>query len=308
MDTFALKLLIDVAANGNFASVARKHALDPSTVSRTIAGVEEQLQVRLFQRSTRRVTLTEAGELYVKQIQGIVEALNYAEETAKQAQHHVSGTLRITASIAFGQICLLPRLKPFQTQHPEVKLDIQLTDKVVDVFSEGTDVALRLMSGSQADSTHLIGHKLFDTRYFVCASPDYLQQHPPLEKPQDLAEHACLTMDLPYYQTRWLFQQKARLNEAPTAIHLQSNLSISSALGLKTCAIQGMGPALLADWLIKDALASGELVKLFTDYHVTATDFETAAWILYPSRHYVPAKTRAMVNFLQSSYTKREDI
>ena len=298
MDTQALTLFNDVALKGSFAAAARTHQLDPSTVSRIIANLEDELQVRLFQRSTRQMALTEAGEVYLQHIQPLLEGLNQALDAAKSTHQDARGTLTMTASIAFGQTCLIPLLPKFQKQYPNISLNLKLSDHMLDIIMDEIDLAIRLMSGSLADSTHWVGKYLFSTQYYVCVSPNYLEHHKPLTHPSDLEGHRCLTFDLPLYRSRWLFKHHEHKEETLN-VPITSTLSISSALALKECAIQGMGPCLLADWLIEDAIEKEELVCLFPEFDVTATDFNTAAWMLYPSRKYVPAKTRAMINFLK---------
>lgn len=296
MDTKILKLFVDVADAGSFAAVARKSDVDPSTVSRVISSLEEELQLRLFRRSTRKLALTEVGERYLKRIRPLLDELLSAEDEAKSLASAPSGTLKITASVAFGQMCLLPIIPRFREQYPEVKLDIKLTDEVVDLLTEDIDLACRLSPAIESD---IVGVRLFSTVYRVVASPDYLLSAPPLETPQDLSGHRCLVFDLPGYRRRWLFRDKTG---SITEVKIASDLSISSALALKEAAMAGLGPALLADWLVDDTIEEGRLQEVLPQYRVSATDFDTAAWLLYPSRKYLPRKTRAMVDFLKDIY------
>ena len=210
METFALALFVDVAKLGSFAAVARKHDLDPSTVSRMMASLEDELQLRLFQRSTRKLALTETGEIYLMRVEPLLDELAHAEDEAKSVSHTPTGTLRITASIAFGQVCLLPHLEAFRKGYPDIKLDIKLTDAVVDLLTEHIDLACRLTPGFDSD---LVGVKLFDTRYHVCASPGYIRSAPKITEPDDLAAHSCLVFDLPFYRTRWLFNLHSALSD-----------------------------------------------------------------------------------------------
>ena len=307
METQALQLFIDVTAAGSFAAAARRHNIDPSSVSRTIAALEEELQIRLFQRSTRKLALTEAGSRYYQRCKPLLESLNEAQEEAQTLTHTPSGTLRMTASVAFGQECLIPHLERFQKDYPDIHLDLQLTDKNLDLYAEDIDLACRLTPEFESN---LIGTKLFDTQYYVVASPKYLKQQKVqlkalqnkncFEKPEDLSTASCLTFNLPEYKTLWKFRDKQGQD---TEVPIQSKLSISSILGLRRCTVNGLGPTLLADWVVKKELKSGELVNLFPQYQATATDFQTAAWLLFPSRKYVPTKTRVMVDFLKTVYS-----
>jgi DNA-binding transcriptional LysR family regulator len=298
MDTNSLKLFVEVAKLGSFAAVARRLDLDPSSVSRTIAALEEQLGVRLFQRTTRQLTLTEAGEIYLQRIAPLLNEFDYALDEANKVSRGPSGTLRMTASVSFGQLCILPHIPEFRSLYPEVKLELLLTDAVVDLVADGIDLACRL---APKFNSELVGTRLIDTHYCVCASPDYLKLMPPLECPEDLEQHHCLVFTLPEYRSQWKFKDN---NENLTLVNIRSNISISSALALREAALLGMGPALLAHWLVDDDIAQGKLIQLLPKYQVTAEDFDTAAWLIYPSRHFLPNKTRVMIDFLKQKYPR----
>lgn len=294
MDIKTLGMFVDIAHTGSFAAVARKHELDPSQISRAIAALENRLQFRLFKRSTRRLSLTEAGERYLTRIKPVIDELQFAEEEARQINQSPSGVLRITASTAFGQICLLPHLTEFYRHYTNIELELRFTDDNLDLFAEDIDLACRLAPTFQSD---LVGIKLFDTHYRVCASPEYLSTAPEISHPEDLTAHKCVVFNLPSYRSRWQFVNKrAQLTE----VNIPARLSVSNALALRECLRLGMGPGLIANWLVEKELDDGTLVDVFPKYRVTATDFDTGAWLLYPSRSYLPSKTRAMINFLKT--------
>ena len=299
METDQLRLFVDVARRGNFAAVARDRAIDPSSVSRVIAALETELGVRLFQRTTRRVALTEAGDLYLNRVEPLLNDLEHARDEILAVSAGPVGTLRLTASVAFGRQCLVPLLPAFRAQFPRLKLELLLSDTNLDLVGERVDLAVRL--GPSFD-TSLVGVKLCDTRYRVCASPGYLKKCKPLQRPQDLTAHRCVLFALPEFRTRWLFRsRKGELSE----VAVDGDLVVSNALALRDCVLAGMGPSLLANWLIDEELAAGRLIDLFPKYRVTATDFETAAWLLYPSRTYLPNKVRATIDFLKRHWDDR---
>lgn len=289
-------MFVEVARRGSFAAVARDHNMDPSSVSRAVASLEAGLGTRLFQRSTRRMGLTEAGSLYFSRVEALVDELDHARDAVLVASVHPVGTLRLTASVSFGHQCLLPLLPKFRALFPAIKLELLFTDTNLDLVSERVDLAIRL--GASLDSS-LIGVKLLDIRYRVCASPAYLARARPLRAPEDLAHHSCLSFTLPEFR-RWLFRDSAG---AVSEVPVDSTVVISSGLALRECALAGMGPTLLANWLIDDDIAQGRLIDPFPSYDVTATNFETAAWLLYPSRTYLPNKVRVMVDFLKRHMT-----
>lgn len=293
MDIDSLRIFVEVVRRGSFAAVARDRNIDPSSISRAVASLEEDLGTRLFQRSTRRMGLTEAGNIYFGRVEALVDELDHARDETLAVSASPVGTLRLTASVAFGNQCLLPLLPSFRSLYPALKLELLLTDTNLDLLSERVDLAIRL--GASLDSS-LVGVKLVNTRYHVCVSPVYLAQGKPLHAPEDLSAHPCLLFTLPEFRSRWLFRDQAG---AVRSVPIDGDVVISSALALRACALSGMGPALLANWLIDDDIAHGRLIDPFPNYAVTATDFDTAAWLLYPSRTFLPNKVRAMIDFLK---------
>jgi DNA-binding transcriptional LysR family regulator len=299
MDIATLQLFVEVMNQGSFAAVARDRNVDPSSVSRAIAGLEAELGIRLFQRTTRQLSPTEAGKTYFDRIEPLVAEIQQATDIATDVSGQPQGTLRVTASASFGLKCIVPLLPEFQQLYPDLTVDLLLTDAVVDLVAERIDVAVRL--GLLADST-LIARQLMRTHYTVCASPSYLQISAPLKEPTDLAQHNCLLFPIAGFRDRWIFRDRqGKLSEIP----ISGRTVISSALALQQCAIAGMGLALLPNWSIDLDLQQGDLLDVFPDYAVTATDFNTAAWLVYPSRAYIPLKVRLFMEFLKRSISTR---
>lgn len=290
-----LHIFVEVMRLGSFAAVARDRNLDPSSVSRTIAALEKELGVRLFQRTTRRLSPTEAGTVYFERIEPLVEEMQQAIDIALDTAGQPKGTLRVTASVSFGQTCIVPLLPDFGARYPDLAVDLLLTDAVVDVFAERIDLAIRL--GLLTDST-LVAQQLMRTRYRVCASPQYLQRCGQPQQPDDIEHHNSLLFPLPGFRSRWIFKNRDGVTRE---VPVRGRTIISNAIALQQCAIAGMGLSLLPNWLIDEDLQAGTLIDVFPTYEVTATDFNTAAWLLYPSRTYVPLKVRAFVEFLKQS-------
>lgn len=295
MDIDSLSLLLSVARRGSFAATAKERGADPSAVSRSIAAIEAELGVRLFQRSTRRLNLTEAGEVYLARIEPLMDELAGAAAEARSLSTEPSGRLRLTASVTFGQMVVLPLLKPFRQRYPMVSIDGIFTDANLDLVAERIDLAIRLAPAADGD---LVATKLMDTRYRVVASPDYLASGPPLECPSDLSAHSCLLFDLPGFRSHWQFRDAAGAIES-VAIH--GDITLSPAGSLRDAALAGLGPALLPDWLVGADVTGGRLVDLFPVHAAAATSFDTAAWLLYPSRAFLPDKVRVMIDFLRAS-------
>ncbi|MEO1400658.1 MAG: LysR family transcriptional regulator [Cyanobacteria bacterium J06635_1] len=295
MDISVLKLFVDVLRQGSFAAVARDRNIDPSSVSRSIAGLEKELGIRLFQRTTRKLSPTEAGITYFERIEPLVEEIQQATAVVTDTSGQPKGELRLTASVAFGIQCIVPLLPHFEALYPDLTVDLLLTDTRVDLFSERIDLAVRL--GLLADST-LIAQRLMQVCYRVCASSQYLQQSGHPQQPNDIEAHHCLLFPLPGFRTRWIFRDK---DDATLEVPVRGRTVISNAIALQQCAIAGMGLALLPHWLVDKDLQAGTLINVFPNYDVTATDFSTAAWLVYPSRAYIPLKVRVFIDFLKQS-------
>jgi len=294
MDLKTLTTFVDVAKVKNFAAVARKQDLDPSSISRTIASLEDEIGARLFHRTTRRLSLTQEGEIYLHHVAPLLEELKRARDEVRSASTSPSGRLRMTASIAFGQECIVPLLSAFQTTYPGIELELVMTDANVDLIGERMDLAIRLGPGV---GDGLIATKLLRTRYHVVASPEYLKRHPAPLEPGDLSQHNCLRFTLAPFRSRWLFRDRTmQVTEVP----VKGKLLLSSALALREAARAGLGPALLADWMVTRDLSGGRLVDLFPNHRAAATTFDTGAWLIYLSRTYLPQKVRLMIDFLKA--------
>ncbi len=293
MDLDALRTLVAVVRAGSFAAVARDRGVDPSSVSRQIAALETELGLRLFDRTTRRLVATEAGRLYVERIDSPLEELERAGDEARDAVSEPAGLLRVTASVAFGERWLMPRIVRFRKRWPRIALELRLSDAVVDLSAEGIDVGIRLGAGVTGA---LVATKLMDTSYRVVASPEHARRAGHPASPEALADRDCLVFALPGYRSRWRFRGP---DENVHEIEPRAALTVSNALGLRRGALDGLGIALLADWTIADDLEAGRLIDLFPDHEVSAADFDTGAWIVYPDRAYVPAKLRAFIDCLK---------
>lgn len=294
MDVDPHRIFLDIARTGNFAAAARERGVEPSSISRAISALERRLGFRLFQRSTRQVALSEAGALYLERVRAALDDLDAAQEEARALSAGPTGVLRITASVTLGVTLLAPLLPELRAVMPHVGLELELTDQNLDLVADRIDIAIRLAPNYRGD---VVGVKAFDVRYLVCAAPSYLASAPPIVTPDDLAAHRCILFSLPQFRGRWIFRAPGG---ALSEVAIGGDLVISTALAIQEAARLGLGPALLPHWLVADDLASGALVRLLPDHDVTATDFTTAAWLLYPSRRHLPLKTRTAIDFFRA--------
>ncbi len=294
MDLTLLSTFADVVRRGSFAAVARDRDTDASSISRAIAALEGTLGVRLFQRTTRRLALTEAGAAYYERVVPLLEGLAAANAEVADLGDQPIGTVRVTASVAFGQRVVVPMLPEFLARHPGLGIDLVLSDAVLDVVGDRIDLAIRL--GTLPDSD-LVATKLTAVAYRVVASPDYVAARGRPATPADLAWHECLRFDIPAFRAQWRFRQgNGEVHDVPVS----GRVVISNGLALQSCALAGLGVALLPCWLVDDAIRAGKLVDLFPGWEVSGADFATAVWLVFPTRAYVPRKTRAFVDALQA--------
>jgi DNA-binding transcriptional LysR family regulator len=297
MNTADLDTLMTIIRLGSFAAAARELHVDPSSVSRTVAALESELGTRLFQRSTRQLAMTEAGAVFVERIGPLLEELELVRHAAADTAAQTRGTLRVTASNAFGMQRLVPLLPAFCAAHPELHVDLVLTDAILDLVAERVDIAIRI--GALRDSA-LIAVPLLKMRYRVVASPAWVEAlAEPLRAPRDLERCDCVTFSMPGFRDRWFFRSSEGGPKTPVAV--KPRLTSTNGLALRQCALSGLGASLLPDWLIGDDLADGRLVDLYPKHEVAVVDAPTGAWLVYPSRSYVPAKVRAFIDFMRSA-------
>lgn len=297
MDTEDLTLFLDVAAAGSFVGAARQRDLDPSLVSRTIARLETRLGARLFHRTTRSLSLTDAGERFAPRARQLIEDVESAEAAIRQGAETVAGTVRLTASVAFAEKIVVPALPCLLACHPDLRVQLIASDSNLDLAAQGIDLAIRL--APRPEGPYVVS-RLCRTRYRVVAAPDWVNRHL-VTHPDDLRDLPCLCPYVPDFRSHWRFRNSAGED---TTVPVSGAVE-ASALNLLTLAEHGMGPALLPDWLVDTALASKTLVHILPEFEVTATDFETSAWLLYPSRLHLPLKTRTVIDHLRETVGKR---
>lgn len=297
MDLERLQQFTEVAKLGSFAAVAKSLEVDPSLVSRAVAGLEEELGVKLFYRTTRKLSLTEAGTAFLAKIEPLLEEFESARLAAVELKDQPSGLLRVTSTISFGALHLAPRIARFLARYPQIKIDLLATDAVVNLVEERIDVAIRF--GHLRDSSY-ISRKLTSLSYVLCASPEYLRSRKAPKVPADIAQHACLQFLIPGFNQGWKFrhQRSGKIEHVDVA----GPLRISNAIALKEATLAGMGIALLPTLIIEEEIKAKKLKLLFADYDVTATDFDAAVWVLYPSREFLPGKIKAFTDFLAKEF------
>lgn len=287
----SIAAFVAVADHTSFVSAGRVLNRDPTVVSRRVQALETRLGVRLLERSTRRVTLTEAGSAYLLRVRPILRDLMAAEREAMAFAAGVPrGRLRIAAPGTFGRMWLVPLLAEFIHLYPAVTLDVSFSNRFVDLIGEGFDVAVRL--GVLPDS-RLIARKIGNRRRLVFAAPAYLEQHGEPDTPEALSRHACLIFSgLSPSPDHWQFWDAAGVIRSA---HVTGPLVSDDAEALVAAAVAGLGIMLATDWLVGRELASGRLVPILRDWSVAD---DGAIYVVTPSSDGVPSKTRALADFV----------
>lgn len=282
-----MQVFAEVIHCGSFVSAADALGMSKAAVSRHIGELEARLGVRLLQRTTRRLSLTEEGQVFHTRCKEILASVGEAEDEISTQTGTASGLLRISAPVTFGVRHLAPLWGDFRERHPKVTLDITLADRVVDLIEEGYDLAIRI--GRLADST-LVSRKLAATRMVLCASPRYLETRGTPRHPHELAAHAILAYS--YWSTRdeWQFEGP----DGPVSVRTQPCLTTNSGDTCRAAALVHQGVILQPSFVVDEDLAARTLVELMPEYRAV----ELGIHAVYPTRKHVPAKVRVLIDFL----------
>ena len=296
MDIRTLSIFVDCMHKRSFAAVAKARAIDPATVTRAINNLEAELNANLFQRTTRRIEPTEQAVSYFERIEPLLEELEEAALEAGKLTQTLEGTLRITCSVSFGLRAILPIVDSFTRMYPGLTLDMGLADQHLDLVSEKVDIAIR--HGHPEDSS-LVAIKLLDTHYRLCASPAYIAQYGAPFSPDNVADHPALVFNLASFNRRWQFVSSSGLS---TSITPKTKMVLSNGLAVHQLTMSGTGIALLPHWLVDKDIEGGTLIDLFPNHSVRGSNPSTAIWALYPSKRYLPRKTRVFLDFLKDHF------
>ncbi|MDO8718940.1 MAG: LysR family transcriptional regulator [Polaromonas sp.] len=292
MDPFRqMQAFVAVVQNGSFVKAADRLGTSKAVVSRLVLELEAQLATRLLNRTTRRQSLTEAGADYFERSRKILDDLAEANLAASAGTARPVGRLRINAPVSFGNLHLAPLWGGFLQQHPEVTLDITLSDRLVDLVEDGFDLAIRI---ARLPDSSLISHPLASTRVVLCASPAYLAQHAPLTRIEDLAAHAVVAYSYWSGGDVWAFEGP----NGPVEVTTQARLRSNSGDTCLAAALAGQGLILQPDFIVGADLKNGRLVEVLPQYRAPAL----AIHAVYPSRQHLSVKVRRMVDYLAAAF------
>ncbi|AQG98952.1 LysR family transcriptional regulator [Caballeronia cordobensis] len=289
LDLLDVGLFMRAAALANLSAAAREFGLSPAVASARIAGLERMLGARLLHRTTRRVSVTQEGEIFAAHARELLDAAETARASVGRAREQPHGRLRVTMPSSLGRQHISPLIPAFLRQYPGVAVELRMTDQIVDLVDEGIDLAIRI--GALKDST-LVAKKLASNRRVLCASPGYLAAHGTPRHPADLAQHECVILA---DQRDWSFVTPTGVFD----VRVSGRLVTDNGEVIRDALAAGIGIGLKSTWSVAPLIASGELVTVLDDYPLAR---EVAIWAVYPSRAFVPPKTLAFIGFLAAQF------
>ncbi|MDO6565208.1 LysR substrate-binding domain-containing protein [Amphritea sp. 1_MG-2023] len=275
--------LIAVTETFSFTAAAKKLGISTAQVSRQISALENRLGTKLFYRTTRKVTATEAGETYYQYCRQLLNGLEEAERAVTNLQNTPRGKLKITAPATYGEQKIAPLINDFICLYPELEVICHLTNQTVDLVASGFDLAIRL--GKLEDSS-MIARQLISRQLYVCASPEYLTTHGEPHVLSELSHHNCLLGTLEY----WRFNEQKQ----ERTIKVSGNLHCNSGQALLDAALKGIGIVQLPDYYVEPYLDSGQLLPLLQNYQHSGE----GVWALYPHNRHLSSKVRMLVDHL----------
>ena len=289
----AMRALVKVVASGSYAEAARRLGLTRSAVSKGVMELEQALGARLLDRTTRRVTPTEAGLAYYERCVSILSQIEETEAQVSRLHDEPKGILKVNAPMSFGFLYLGKAIADFMIRFDDLKVELILTDRFVDPLEEGADVTLRI--GTPADSS-LIARRIAPGRLALVASPEYLAKHGTPESPADLINHRCLSSGHTTSMQRWHLTDKGE----PISIAIGACLSSNNGDVLRDAAVQGIGIANLPTFIVGDDIATGRLMSVLPENRPA----DLTIHALYAPNRYLAAKTRVFIDFLVDRFGK----
>ncbi|TWX57644.1 LysR family transcriptional regulator [Colwellia hornerae] len=272
-----------VAENESFTLASKKMAISTAQVSRQISALEKRLNIKLFYRTTRKVSLTEEGRVFYQHCRSVLDGLDAAERAITNLQSKPQGKIKLTAPVAYGEKQILPLVNDFIKQYSDVEVSAYLSNRQIDIVEEGYDLAIRL--GKLSDST-MMAKKLGKRTNYLCASPQYLEKQGVPHSLSELNKHSCLLGTLDY----WHFRESGR----EKSIRVTGRLRYNNGYSLMDAALKGLGIVQLPDYYVQQHIESGELVTLLDNYRAP----DEGIWAIYPQNRHLSPKIRLLVDYL----------
>ena len=286
-----MRIFSVVARNASFTKAAAELDIATQTVSKYVKALEDSLDVQLFDRTTRKVTLNHTGKAYYERCMDLLEQFDDVESAVKAQHGSPKGKIRISAPTAFGELHLVPALRDFQKTHPDIMLDVDLTNRKVSLVEEGFDVVVRI--GQLPDSS-MVAKKLASMRVSVCASPEYLAQFGTPSHPNELAEHNCLIDGNFKHGRFWPFI----IDGEEIRVEVSGSFHSNSPGAISKMALAGLGIGLSPMYIISSHLVAGRLVTLFDKFEA----YNFGVYAIYPHRKHLSTRVRVLVDFLAARF------
>ncbi|WP_218823310.1 LysR family transcriptional regulator [Inquilinus limosus] len=284
----ALRVFRTVVEQGSFASAGKVLQLSPAAVSKNIGELERHVRARLLNRTTRRMSLTEAGSIYYQQVRRILDDIADADRSLGALQTAPSGLLRVSAPVSLTLLTLSPMIPAFLARHPELSLDLNLDDRRVDIVKEGYDVAIR--GSDRLEESSLVARRLMTLDHVICASPDYFSRREKPRRPEDLRGHDCVQFTLSDHADDWEFRRGSEVVRVP----VDGRYKVGSGLAVRDALRAGFGLSLTPRSYVAEDIARGTLATALDDW----SKVETLIYVVYPTRRYLVPKVRAFVDFI----------
>lgn len=284
----AMRAFVRVVQTGSFSAVGRENNTTQATISKRVAALEQHMGVKLLNRSTRDLSLTEVGMEYYEKCVAILSELDEAEAAARSQVATPRGVLKVTAPVVFGRLVLAPILAEFLSLYPDIKVDLVLSDKFVDLIAEGIDVAIR---AKKLEDSSLVANPLFDNPMLLVAAPAYLEQNGTPERPDELQQHNCIVYSLLDMGHIWHFSDRGR----DIAVPVKGNFQCDNGDTILEFILSGTGIAQLPIWMVSEHIQAGRLKQLMTSYQTESIPFNA----IYPKNRYTPLKVRSFTDFIK---------
>ncbi|WNO10757.1 LysR family transcriptional regulator [Teredinibacter sp. KSP-S5-2] len=293
MDTLdGIKTIVAVVETGSFTAAGERLGLSKALISKYVGTVENQFGVRLFNRSTRKIAPTEAGVKYYNQSLVLLSEFSSLVDVVSEKKGVLKGSLKISTSVTFGELLLAPKLPLFIETYPDLHLDVQLTNRKIDLLEEGVDLAIRV---GETVSSNLISRKLSEFSFKLCASPIYISRYGAPQNPSELTSHQCIIDSNLTIKSKWPFKTCEPLEES---VEVQPIITINSPQTIRKLAVKGLGIALLPTFMIQDDLHTGKLIELLPNQ----TNLSFSLYAIIPHREYIPNKVRLFIDFLTKQF------
>ena len=287
-----MAVFVNVVREGGFTAAAKALGLTPSAVSKQVARLESRLNVRLLNRTTRQLSMTDEGEAYFDRATAILSEIDELEAMVSDRRDTPRGTLRVSSSIAFGRHQIVPMMPEFLNAYPEVRLQLSLSDNLIDVVQEGFDVAIRI---AELSDSSLVARRLATDRRIVCASPAYIAKYGAPRSPEALRDHNCLVVTNVPSMRDWAFS----FGNAVRTVHVEGRFEANSGVAVREAALAGLGIAQLPAFMVAPDVRAGQLVSVLEGRVAPGRPI----YAVYPHRRHLSPKVRVFIDFLVEKLT-----